>query len=69
MVVSEAVQNTISLANTAIRELPEDTSVLTNITKLQSEYLDTIAPNAPTGLIVDSPTNNTRPDVRISLDT
>ena len=69
VVVSEAVQNTISLANTAIRELPEDTSVLTNITKLQSEYLDTIAPNAPTGLIVDSPTNNTRPDVRISLDT
>jgi len=67
--VSEALQNTIALANTAVRELPEDASVLTGITKIQSEFLDTIAPNAPTRLIVDTPTNNTRPDVRISLDT
>ena len=68
LAVSDIVRTSISNANVEIRELPEDESILASISSVQSEYLDFIAPNAPQSVEVDTPTNDTTPNVRIYLD-
>lgn len=66
--VSDIVKNSITNANTAIQELPDDPSVLADISAVQVEFLDFIAPNAPLRLEFDTPTNDITPTVRIYLD-
>ena len=62
--VSAAVQSAIADATTSISTAVD----IAAISKTQSQFLDTIAPGAPTSITATATTNDTTPTVRVNLN-
>ena len=62
--VSAAVQSAIADATSSIANAAD----ISSISKAQSQFLDTIAPDAPTSITATAITNDTTPTVRVNLN-
>jgi len=61
--------STLTAAVSAIDQINPNSGSIADISSVQSQYLDTIAPDAPTSIVVSALTNDTTPELRVTLNT